>query len=166
MVVEWDPPLVFANQPVQLRVRLTNTRMADRVACLDFVCEWVFPKPVGRETGWRMTHYFRSPSEALFQVQFRRLDGTHVCDPATGHPVTLQSSQAGFSLGEPAKPGLSDTAKAETWKLAFTLFLAIAGLIVGAREQFMKLDVYFGLLTVLLLGFSADTVKNLFSKRS
>jgi hypothetical protein len=45
---------------------------------------------------------------------------------------------------------------------------AIAGprLIVGAREQFMKLDVHFGLLTVLLLGFSADTIKNLFSKRN
>jgi hypothetical protein len=37
---------------------------------------------------------------------------------------------------------------------------------VGAREQFMKLDVHFGLLTVLLLGFSADTIKNLFSKRN
>jgi hypothetical protein len=43
--------------------------------------------------------------------------------------------------------------------------IAIVGLIAGAREQFMKLDTFFGLLAVLVLGFSADSIKNVFSKK-
>jgi hypothetical protein len=36
----------------------------------------------------------------------------------------------------------------------------------GAREQLLKLDVISGLTAVFLLGFGADTVKNIITRRT
>ena len=46
------------------------------------------------------------------------------------------------------------------------LVIAVIGLFAGAREQLMKLDVFSGLIGVFLIGFGADTVKNLITKQS
>ena len=43
--------------------------------------------------------------------------------------------------------------------------VASLGLLVGAKEQLMKLDPLPGLVAVFLLGFGADTIKNLVTRR-
>jgi hypothetical protein len=43
--------------------------------------------------------------------------------------------------------------------------VAVLGLITGAKEQLLKLDVFSGLVGVFLIGFGADTVKNIITKR-
>jgi hypothetical protein len=121
---------------------------------------------VGLETGWEITHYFRVPSEMSFEARFRKRNGQLVLDKSGAQPLTLKSSDFGLSLGSLPNSRRSDAAKAESLRLVLALGLAIMGLVAGAHEQFMKLDVFFGLLTVLMLGFSADTIKNLFAKRS
>jgi hypothetical protein len=54
---------------------------------------------------------------------------------------------------------------AEAAKLAAALLIAIFGLVAGAQEQLAKLDVVPGLVAVFLVGFGADTIKNLLTGR-
>jgi hypothetical protein len=83
-------------------------------------------------------------------------------DPATNQPLTIEkqvkvrpSQQHGF---------FGDRARTELLKLIAALFIAVFALVAGAREQLMKLDILPGLIAVFLVGFGADTIKNLLTK--
>lgn len=54
----------------------------------------------------------------------------------------------------------------ETMRLCLALGLAVLGLIAGAKEQLLKLDVFPALIAIFLIGFGADQIKNLLSQRS
>jgi len=49
-------------------------------------------------------------------------------------------------------------------QLGLALGVVIIGLVVGAREQILKLDVFPALIAVFLLGFASDRVKNVFAQ--
>jgi hypothetical protein len=49
-------------------------------------------------------------------------------------------------------------------KLVAALLIAVFALVAGAREQLLKLDILPGLIAVFMVGFSADTIKNLLTK--
>lgn len=51
--------------------------------------------------------------------------------------------------------------KVEVARLAIGLLVAVVALVAGAKEQLLKLDVLPGLLAVFIIGFAADTIKNL-----
>ena len=53
---------------------------------------------------------------------------------------------------------------AEGLRFGIAFFLALIGLIAGAQEQLAKLDVLPALIAVFLLGFGADTIKNIFAQ--
>ncbi len=46
------------------------------------------------------------------------------------------------------------------------LVIALFGLIAGAKEQLLKLDLLPALLAVFLVGFGADQVKNLLTQKT
>jgi len=69
-------------------------------------------------------------------------------------------------LKKPARRSFGERAKIEAIWLFVALFIAIIALISGASDQLLKLDVFSGLVAVFLIGFGADTVKNLFSAGS
>jgi hypothetical protein len=49
--------------------------------------------------------------------------------------------------------------------LVLALFLALIGMIAGAKEQVLKLDLVPALIAIFLVGFGADQVKNLLTKK-
>jgi hypothetical protein len=55
--------------------------------------------------------------------------------------------------------------KVELLYLAIVLGGTLLGLMAGAKDKLMELDVAPGLIAVFLLGFGADTVKNLLTQR-
>ena len=61
--------------------------------------------------------------------------------------------------------GAKDRLFMELIGLGIVLLIALLGLISGAREQVLKLDILPGLISVFLLGFGADTVKGLLTQR-
>lgn len=53
----------------------------------------------------------------------------------------------------------------EGLKLAAALFVAVFALVSGAKDQLLKLDLLPGLVAVFVIGFTADTVKNLLTQK-
>jgi hypothetical protein len=148
------------NQAVRLEVLFKDYRLNTCTARQEFKCEWDFGD-IGKEEGWEIWHYFRNEKEARFSVSFQRLDGTMVKKPDgddQGVPHCVQLQPAG-------KKKDGERRWIEAVRLAVALGVAILALIAGAREQLLKLDVFSGLVGVFLMGFGADTVKNLITRR-
>jgi hypothetical protein len=158
--ITWErAPLIFG---IEFYDRFTN----DAAARSDWTCEWDFDDGfVGK--GWTVSHYFvlsrARKSQAGFRVtaHVRDEDGKLVMKDGT--PVVLTRE---------VKVLPSDTTKfesrvwAEAAKLAAALLIAIFGLVAGAHEQVVKLDVVPGLVAVFLVGFGADTIKNMLTEKS
>ncbi|MCA1568199.1 MAG: hypothetical protein LC803_21655 [Acidobacteria bacterium] len=139
------------------------------------------------EKGWIVSHYFVGVHPYDISVSFEDPRGKYVSRevpraPARGEETTdkAQADAADTTeknesekivIGKTVKPqDDSDTQKnerlaAEIVSLAMVLIIALLGLITGAREQVLKLDVIPGLIAVFLLGFGADALKNLLTQR-
>ena len=65
----------------------------------------------------------------------------------------------------PPLPSKGHALIAEVFRLGLALGLAVLGLIAGAKDQILKLDVLPALIAVFLLGFGADQIKNLLSQQ-
>jgi hypothetical protein len=115
-----------------------------------------------------LAHYFRNATETSVKVHFETSDGKPI-NNGQKQPVHLTKDVPLQS--QPGRPwfrrwfSLSDHASVETLRLLLALGIAVLALVAGAREQLLKLDVIPGLIGVFLLGFGADAVKNLFTKR-
>ncbi len=70
-----------------------------------------------------------------------------------------------FRLRLTEKSKYGERAKVEMIRLSIALAVAVLGLIVGAREHLLNLDIFAGLVGVFLVGFGADTIKNLVTKK-
>jgi uncharacterized membrane protein YfcA len=57
-----------------------------------------------------------------------------------------------------------DRNRVELARFVIMLVPALFGLLAGAREQFLKMDVASAFFAVFLLGFGSDTIKNLVSQ--
>ncbi len=156
-----EPPTAYANTSVRLRVEFSDPHFRHCAALRNFRCVWEFDKAVGQEQGWEISHYFRNEKEAEFRVHFQTSDGESVSLDGPS-PVELKQT---IPFRSRPRERLSDRWRLETGRLLLALFIAVLALVGGAREQLLKLDVLPGLAAVFLLGFGADTVKNLFSRR-
>jgi hypothetical protein len=158
-----DPASAWPYEPVRLRFEFNDPRLHNSAARSAFICKWQFDKAIGDETGWEIAHYFRKEAEVKFAVSIADQAGLEIVDSA-GKSLSIDTGSP-FTLRPPEPSKISDKRKSEYLKVGIAMGIAIIGLIAGAREQFMKLDTFFGLLAVLILGFSADTVKSAFTKR-
>jgi hypothetical protein len=52
----------------------------------------------------------------------------------------------------------------EVTRITIALLIALAGLVTGAKEQLLKLDVFPALVAIFMIGFGANEVKKLFSQ--
>jgi hypothetical protein len=153
----------FPNQLVRLEVQFNNKDLNTCTARQEFRCVWDFGN-VGIEEGWAISHYFRNPKEIQYSVSFRGHDGK-IVERAGGGEVKV-SPMPPLQLQSPPKRLKSGRVRIEAIRLAVALGVAVLGLMAGAREQLLKLDVISGLTAVFLLGFGADTVKNIITRRT
>lgn len=144
------------------------------------------------ETGWEAFHYFPPPRRgcrdglrqflrgfwpwrkrasnpypitATFSKRFPDLDPP---DPDSPQPVVVSPPlviQRNIKVSEPPESGGSDRNLAEGVRLGIALIIALIGLLAGARDQLTKLDLIPAAIAVFLLGFGADTIKNLISPK-
>lgn len=164
--IKSEPLTARANAPVRLWLEFSDPRINHCAALRGFRCIWDFRGGVGQEQGWEITHYFRNEKEAAYDIVLRTADGRTVAS-RSDEQMRFQPRLRDHWWARITDPGrwLSDRGKVETGRLLLALLIAILALVGGAREQLMKLDVFPGLVAVLLLGFGADTVKNLFTRQ-
>ena len=93
-------------------------------------------------------------------MSFETPDGNPIVD-AGNEPITLAEK---VPL-QTARGQRRDRATLEGLRLFFALGLAVVALLSGARDQLLKLDIVPGLIAVFLVGFGADSIKNLFTRR-
>jgi HAMP domain-containing protein len=151
------------NQSVRLEVQFNNKGLNTCTARQEFSCVWDFGK-VGKEEGWEISHYFRKQDEAQFSVSFRGHDGKMVKKNGSNEEVKVTPTPS-LQLQKAVKRQYGERWRIEAIRLGVVLIVAVLGLITGAKEQLLKLDVFSGLVGVFLIGFGADTVKNIITKR-
>lgn len=159
--IKSEPLTAEPNRPVRLWVEFSDPWFRHCAALRDFRCVWDFGRTVGKEQGWEIVHYFRKESEASFMVGFKTSDGKPV---ALDDPERT-ASEWRIPFRESFETRRGEQGKVETSRLLLALFIAVLALISGAREQLLKLDLFPGFVAVFLIGFGADTIKNLFTKR-
>jgi hypothetical protein len=184
--IDIDRQVVRADEPIEFSVRFHHP-VFDRTAARE---EWSYSWDFGdglEERGWSAWHYYplTKPKKVhrvwaalrrwvgLKSGKERRkpIDGeprnvfVHFQD-RLGNPISDKTGQQ-IKIPRPleVKPQNSDflgqRTKVEVARLSIGLLVAIVALAAGAKEQLLKLEVLPGLLAVFVIGFAADTIKNL-----
>ena len=159
-----DPEIAFERAPLTFFVEFYDQVLNDAAARQNWTCEWDFGDNLGAK-GWTVSHYFElkktSPADG-FEVEATVRDADGQLVQIDGNPVTLKRKVKVLPSHQGAR--FESRVWAEAAKLAAALLIAIFGLVAGAQEQLLKLDILPGLVAVFLVGFGADTIKNLLTK--
>ena len=185
-----EPDIAYERAPLTFCVEFYDQFVNDAAARHDWTCEWDFDDNLdGR--GWTVSHYFmmrqpRQPIDKLtVKARVRDADGlmrqphqpidkftvkARVRD-ADGQPVAGAGKEVTLSRVITVRrsdqgAAFESRVWAEAAKLAAALLIAIFGLVAGAQEQLGRLDIVPGLVAVFLVGFGADTIKNLLTTKS
>lgn len=154
--IEVDRQIVRVNEPIEFSVRFHRPGY-DRTAARE---EWSYAWNFGdghEERGWSAWHYYPNAEPKKVHVQFLDGNGQPIKDSADAEikiprDVVVQAE---------APDLFGHRTKVEAARLAIGLLVAVVALVAGAKEQLLKLDVLPGLLAVFIIGFAADTIKNL-----
>jgi len=158
--IETRSPALTANDPVQMNVSFARSELNASAARQEINCLWDFNDSFA-ERGWGVSHYFAKPRDYDVKVSFRDSSGNCVSD-AKGETIYCTKSLH----VRPEHNRKWDRTMTEAVKFAIVLVATLAGLITGAREQLLKLDFAAAIVAVFLVGFSADTMKNMLTERS
>jgi hypothetical protein len=173
-------PAPVEDQLARFTIRFRSDDLNAAAARDELRCEWDFGHDQLRETGWEAYHYFppprrgwrerlwrwvrpwRKPESRTFEV--RATFSKRIPDPDDPNPKVISISRK-VEVREAPKNTSADRNLAEGVRLGIALVIALIGLLAGAREQLTKLDVIPAAIAVFLLGFGADTIKNLISPK-
>lgn len=175
--------LIRANERIPFRVRFFDPRLDQAKAREDLQATWDFGHQELHEVGWEVSHYF--PSRNTWHRFFGSPKGRSFGERVRDGFLWQWRPVVSFKLFDPDKPsapmseelnrklivqsdwrllGLrSDRNRAELLRGVVTLVAVIFGLVAGAKDQLLKMDVPSAVMTIFLLGFGSDTVKNLVS---
>jgi hypothetical protein len=169
-------PMPMEEQLVRFTVRFHSEDLDTAAAREEFHCTWDFGHHGLKEGGWEAYHYFPTPRARPIE-KLRRL--FHLSLTPNTYEVSATFSKRVSQDAKPATVTISrkievmprprsfsaDRQRAEYVRLIIALCIALVGLLAGAREQLMKLDLVPAIVAVFLLGFGADTIKNLISPK-
>ncbi len=159
--IDMDPQVVRLRQPVKLSLRFHREELNQSAASDKFEYEWNFGHLNLIERGKEVSHFFPEKKEYTVKVEFKDADGKPVEDE-NGQNVILDKK---INV-EPSKyEKVGQRTKVEIVHFLIALSIALIGLFAGAKEQMLKMDVFGGLIAVFLIGFGADTIKNLLTRR-
>jgi hypothetical protein len=182
-----DPPVAYENQPLQFEARFAVSDLNQAAARAEWNCRWTFGDGLGAD-GWNPSHYYanllkyppESPDAASaskkagrkwpffapkpkhkFTVSVTFTDENGQTIP-TVVPIVREIQVTRSGDGGSLRYERSIT---EGVRLIAVLAIAVVGLIVGAKDQLARLDVLPGLIAIFMLGFSADSVKNILGSK-
>ena len=182
LYIQVNPPVAYDSAPLELSVVFRDPRLNGCAAREEWTCDWDFgDKLTGR--GWDVSHYFLLEKNAIRKAQaqgfkvkvwLRGPDGMPagmVAYQETPHASQVSLGSSGQPTDEltvrpPRARTSKDRASLELIKLGAALAIAVFGLVAGAQQQLDQLDVIPGLVAIFLVGFGADTIKNLLTQTS
>lgn len=194
--IEADRNLIFQSESVGLRLFFLEQRIAGSTARGQFIVKWEFGHDDLTEKGSGVSHYFPYATKYWVAGRRRRLWKTIVRvfrwlirhplpadDPARNprylrKPFNLKASlinpdgtKLDHAIEKPLDvykplPRRSASFWVEATRLTIALLLALVGLVAGAKEQLLKLDVFPALVAIFMIGFGANEVKKLFTQNS
>ncbi len=160
------PPGPAPYDPVRFRVCFQNDILNHCGALEDLACHWTFAHAGNlrwTETGWDVWHYFPAKGSYDVEVTFSNKAGQAIRPAAAAAnppppPITLRArvevqTNPSWIFGE--------RTRLELVRFSIVFVATLLGLLAGARDQLVKLDLVGGVIAVFLLGFSADTIKNM-----
>ncbi|HWO37430.1 MAG TPA: hypothetical protein VNO32_52300 [Candidatus Acidoferrum sp.] len=178
-------------EPCEFRLEFLKAALNTAYARQEWICRWTFtvtngPRPqILTEEGWTVTHYFQEGAKYNLKISItHEIDGTVLPIPYVdifpgGEIAVIQEERSNswrafkallagdWALAKKEWRERRRTRKALDYvRLGLALIIALFGLIAGAKEQLLKLDVLPALLAVFMIGFGADQVKNLLAQKS
>ncbi|HWF04516.1 MAG TPA: hypothetical protein VHA06_12570 [Candidatus Angelobacter sp.] len=182
--VKFDRVLIRQFEPCEFWMEFPS-ELDNASARSEWTCRWEFTNKdelTLHEEGWQVTHYFQKPEEYGLKVTIiKNADRTTVAvDPSAVPPIKVQEEKRRRWLNVIGALFRFDlTAAREEWKksrtgairvlellwLILTMILALIGMIEGAKEQILKLDIVPAMIAIFLVGFGADQIKNLLTKK-
>jgi hypothetical protein len=157
--IEMDRAVARQNEPLELYVHFHNPAFDHAPARDEWVCNWTFHNNL-YEKWWSVWHYFPKKGQTEVTVTFEDANGRLVTD-AKSNCLTLSRA---ISVEPEARTRSRERFVTEGLRSGIALFAAILGLVAGARDQFLKLDLVPALIAVFSAGFAADTIKNLITQ--
>jgi hypothetical protein len=175
-------------QPCEFRLEFLKLDLNTAYARQEWGCRWFFMLGEATliEEGWVITHYFAEDFTYKLKVALtHNVDGSVLPVPDVApfsqgeiHLVPEVRRQLGEVFKFVLRGNLADARK--EWKkgrrrsgktldyvrLAMALVIALFGLIAGAKEQLLKLDLLPALLAIFMVGFGADQIKNLLTQKT
>ena len=178
-------------EPCEFRLEFLKAALNTAYARQEWICRWTFtvangPRPqILTEEGWVVTHYFQEGAQYNLKISItHEIDGTVLPIPNVdvfpdGEIAVIQEERSNpwrafkallsgnWALARKEWRERRRTRKALDYvRLGLALIIALFGLIAGAKEQLLKLDVLPALLAVFMIGFGADQIKNLLAQKS
>jgi hypothetical protein len=177
-------------EPCEFRLEFLKSGLNIAYARQEWTCRWIFTIPGADppqaliEEGWVVTHYFQKGSQYELKISLTH-EGTgsvlqvpNVEVFSDGKINVIQGERSIWRFLKALRRRNWGWAKKE-WqgrrrsrkgldylRLAMALVIALFGLMAGAKEQLLKLDVLPALLAIFMVGFSADQIKNLLTQKS
>jgi hypothetical protein len=141
-------------EPAWFEAHFADPTLDTATARERITCEWVFG--TSRQQGWRVAHYFVNAGETKVHAEFRDADQNPVLKNKTivQLPVIV-------NVIERRRGGHIGLALLRT---GLALLVALIALIGGIQDKIATLSLVQALLAILVLGLTADSIKNLLSK--
>jgi hypothetical protein len=177
--LEFDTQKARPYLPVYFSIAFDDPRFCGAAALSRLSFKWSFPGDLSEE-GSRVCHYFlgneplENEPEAIDHQH--KNSGKKHCRLRNGRKVKIAVSvQSHKNLDaadtiegvleiQPPKPHQATRAFAEAVRFLIAFGVALAGLEAGALDQLAKLDFFPATLAVVVLGFGADSIKNLLTQ--
>lgn len=170
-----SPRLLSPYDTATFSVVFDNRAFNTSAARESLLSSWTFPIETGKEgkgverdkesvdafqdQGWSIPHYFTSPGKHQAVVSFRdplRMEEGEPSKPVELPPVFFEVVDSYTQRG-------LFRSLLEAGRLLLLIFIALAALVGGVRNEIVKLDPFAAIIAVLGIGYAANGVKNLFS---
>lgn len=157
--------------PILFSIRFKDSRFNDAAAIRRLTCKWDFPSHLV-EQDWKSCHFFQGnevkrgePREIGVTVRVesqKTADATPSANKGSAKLLRATLSKT-LDLQRPERPSYSRVF-AESVRFLIAFGVVLAALLSGAMQQLDRLDFVPSMVAVLVLGFGADTIKNLLAQ--
>lgn len=156
-----DRQVARVYQPLEFYICFDEPRFDLSAAAEEFTAKWDFGDGM-TENSWVIWHYYQDEKEMTVTTSsFRQIGAPVIMDPNGPKGKKLELEKVELDVKTEEKNRLGERGKTELVRLLVALFVAVVGLIAGANQQLAKLDILPGLIAVFVVGFSADSIKNI-----